>query len=83
MALELFNTTTKSEVKNTWYPKESETFLKQIMIEIQEGQGVSKFKQILRKDQIREIIKYFGKPDHIKDETYNEWKEYLKKEGQW
>lgn len=83
MALELFNTATKHDVYNNWYPLDTKQHVRFIVREIQEKHGKSKTDKFLRKDVIKDIIKHFGKPVHIDDDDYDDYIEFLKKHGEW
>lgn len=83
MALELFNTATKHDVYNNWYPDDSKAYVRFIVGEIQEKLETKNSSKILRKNEIKAVIKHFGKPIHIKDLDYDTYVDMLKKHGEW
>lgn len=83
MALEKFNTTTKAQVFNDWYPEESKSYLRFFVVELQKELGISKNTNILRKTEIKKIVKHFGKPFHISDQDYIDYVNRLKLLDEW
>lgn len=83
MALELFNTATKNDVYNNWYPKDSKAYVRGIVKEIQQKLGTETSSKLLRKDEIKEIIKYFGIPSTIDDDDFKTYVDHLKDQGEW
>ena len=83
MALEKFNNATKHQVVNEWYPDESKTYIRFKLFEIQQDLDTNTRSKILRKDEIKAIIKHFGKPMHISDQTYLDYVSRLKLLNEW
>ena len=83
MALEKFNVAPKAYVVNYWYPGESKEYIKFYILEIQRQLSKNIYSHTLRKDEIKAVVKHFGKPSHIEDEDYIDYVTYLKKLGEW
>jgi hypothetical protein len=83
MALEKFTHTTKYQVINVWYPEESKNYIREIILEAQIDLNRNPFSKILRKDEIKFIIKNLGKPSHVLDSTYLDYVNNLKLLEEW
>ena len=83
MALEKFNNTTKALVVNDWYPNESKSYIRHFINDVQRELGFSIYNNMLRKDEIKAIVKHFGKPQTIKDEDYVQYVQRLKTLEEW
>lgn len=83
MALEKFNSATKNEVIENWYPNEAKSYIKFIVKEIQHKLNTNTRSKRLGKNEIKLICKHFGKPYHITDQDYIDYVKALTILNEW